>query len=120
MRLFIHDFAGHPYAPQLSRTLAARGHEVVHAYCGGVATGQGAVEHRADDPAGLRFLDVSSAPFERYSPIGRVRSEVSYGRKLATQVRALRPDAVVSANCPLASQALLWRAAAAVRAKRVY
>ena len=120
MRLLIHDFAGHPYAPELSRTLAARGHEVVHDYCSGVATGQGSVELRPGDPPGLRFVDVSSEPFERYAPIRRLQSELRYGRRLAEQVRALAPDAVVSANCPLVSQALLWRAAASVRAKRVY
>ena len=120
LRLFIHDFAGHPYAPQLSRTLAARGHEVLHGYCGGVATGQGDLEPRPGDPPGLRFVNVSSEPFERYAPIGRLKSEVRYGRRLAAVVRAEGPDAVVSANCPLVAQAHLWRATTSVGAQRVY
>lgn len=120
LRLFVHDFVGHPFAPQLSRTLAARGHEVVHGYCGGVATGRGAVQLQPDDPASLRFLDVSSVPFERYAPIGRLKSEVLYGRLLAAYVREMAPDAVLSANCPLAAQQLLWRAAGSVGARRVY
>jgi glycosyltransferase involved in cell wall biosynthesis len=120
MRLFVHDFAGHPYAPQLSRTLAAQGHEVVHGYCGGVATGQGDLERKPGDAPGLRFVDVSSEPFERYAPLGRLRSEVRYGRRLAALVRNECFDAVVSANCPLAAQAQLWRAAASTGARRVY
>lgn len=120
MRLFIHDFAGHPYAPQLCRTLAARGHEVVQGYCGGVATGRGAVESQPTDPPNLRFVDISSAPFERYAMVGRLKSEIAYGRRLAVQVRAQRPDAVISANCPLTAQALLWSAAKSVDAKRIY
>ena len=120
VRLFIHDFAGHPYAPQLSRTLAARGHEVLHGYCGGVATGRGDLESKPDDPPGLRFVDVSSEPFERYAPIGRLKSEFRYGRRLAALVRAEAPDAVVSANCPLVAQAQLWRAAASIDARRIY
>jgi glycosyltransferase involved in cell wall biosynthesis len=120
MRLLVHDFAGHPYAPQLSRVLAARGHEVVHAYCGGVATGQGDLDRKTDDPPSLRFVDVSSEPFERYAPLGRLKSEVRYGRRLADLVRAEQPDAVVSANCPLVSQARMWRAARSVGARRVY
>jgi colanic acid biosynthesis glycosyl transferase WcaI len=120
LRLLVHDFAGHPYAPQLSRTLAARGHEVVHGYCGGVATGQGDLAPKPGDPPGLRFVDVSSEPFERYSPIGRLRSEARYGRRLAALARAEAPDAIVSANCPLVAQAQLWRAAASIGARRVY
>lgn len=92
----------------------------MHAFCGGVATGQGAVQLKPGDPPGLRFVDVSSEPFERYAIVGRLRSEVRYGRRVAAQVRALRPNVVVSANCPLTAQALLWRAAASVGAKRIY
>lgn len=120
MKLLIHDFAGHPYAPQLSRTLAGLGHEVVHAYCGGVTTGRGAVERQPADPAALQFVDIRPEPFERYAPVGRLTCEVDYGRRLARQVRDQRPDAVISANCPLTAQALLWRAAESVDAMRIY
>lgn len=120
MKLLIHDFAGHPYAPQLSRTLAGLGHEVVHAYCGGVTTGRGAVEPLPTDPATLQFVDIRPEPFERYAPVGRLKCEFDYGRRLAKQVRDQRPDAVISANCPLTAQALLWRAAESVGAMRIY
>jgi glycosyltransferase involved in cell wall biosynthesis len=120
VRLFIHDFAGHPYAPQLSRLLAARGHDVLHGYCSGVTTGRGALERTPDDPETLRFVDVSAEPFERYAPIGRLRSEARYGRRLAAHVGEFRPDAVLSANCPLIAQGRLWRAAREVGARRVY
>jgi glycosyltransferase involved in cell wall biosynthesis len=119
-RLMIHDFAGHPYAPQLSRALAARGHHVVHAYCSGVATGQGAVQRRPEDPATLEFVDVSPEPFERYAPIGRLRCELRYGRRLAALVARTRPEVVLSANCPLGAQAQMWRAARRVGAQRTY
>jgi glycosyltransferase involved in cell wall biosynthesis len=120
MNLLIHDFAGHPFAADLSRVLARRGHEVTHGYCGGVTTGRGSLTALPDDPATLRFVDVSHSPFERYSPIGRLRSEAAYGRAVAALVRTLRPDVVLSANCPLLAQALLWRSARRVGARRIY
>jgi len=120
MRLLIHDFAGHPFATDLSRRLAGRGHEVTHAHCGGVTTGRGRLQALPDDPPGLRFVNVTDLPFERYSPMGRLRSEWSYGRAAAALVGEVHPDAVVSANTPLAALAHLWRAASIVGALRVF
>lgn len=120
MRLLIHDFAGHPFSADLARALARRRHSVTHAYCGGVTSGHGALTTGASDDSGLRFLEVSSEPFERYSPVARVRSELTYGRKLARLVPKLRPEVILSANTPLASQAHLWRAGRRVRARRIY
>jgi glycosyltransferase involved in cell wall biosynthesis len=120
MRLLIHDFAGHPFAAELSRALARRGYDVTHAYCGGVTTGRGALDIAEGDPPSLRFRDVSDTPFERYSPVRRLGSEVAYGRALATLVEATEPAAVLSANCPLESQRRLWTACRRHGTRRVY
>jgi colanic acid biosynthesis glycosyl transferase WcaI len=116
----VHDFAGHPFQAELSRELATRGHSVVHAYCGGVTTGQGDLKRRPQDAAGLSFIDLASRPFERYSPIRRVIGELDYGTRLARMVMSRRPAIVLSANTPLVSQLLLWGACQAVRARKVY
>jgi colanic acid biosynthesis glycosyl transferase WcaI len=107
-RVLIHDFAGHPFQAQLSRELARRGHIVTHAYCSGVTTGQGDLARRKDDPSNLWFVDVSSLPFERYSPLRRLGNEVRYGARLVRLAARTRPEVVVSANAPLLSQAVLW------------
>ena len=120
MKICVHDFAGHPFQAQLSRALARRGHDVLHAYCGGVTTGRGDLRRRADDPATLRFVDVSDVPFERYSPLRRMRSESRYGRRAARVVRRYRPQVVLSANTPLVAQALLWRECRRIGIGRVY
>ena len=41
MRIIVHDYAGHPFEVQLSRELAARGHDVLHLYCGSTHTPRG-------------------------------------------------------------------------------
>ena len=58
--------------------------------------------------------------FERYNPIRRVASEIRYGRSVRDLTVAERPDLVLSANTPLLAQAMLWRAARRVGARRVY
>jgi colanic acid biosynthesis glycosyl transferase WcaI len=120
VRILLHDFAGHPFQPQLSRELSRRGHNVVHAYCGGVTTGRGDLDHRADDPETLSFVDCATGEFERYDPVHRIGSELSYGRALSALARSVEPDVVISANTPLLAQAMLWRAARRAGARRVY
>lgn len=120
MRILVHDFAGHPFQAQLSRELGRRGHVVIHAYCGAVTTGRGDLQRRPDDPETMDFLDCAAGPFERYDPVRRIASELSYGRSVSGAVRVVRPDVVISANTPLIAQALLWRAARRQGARRVY
>lgn len=120
LEFLVHDFSGHPFQAELSRELASRGHVVVHAFCGGVTTGKGNLESTPTDPATLSFVDVSSASFERYSTLGRLRSEYRYGRRLAALARELRPAIVISSNAPLISQTLLWRTCSRVGSTRIF
>jgi len=51
--LLIHDYAGHPFQVQLSRSLARRGHRVVHAYCGSTVTPRGTLAATAAEEGRL-------------------------------------------------------------------
>jgi glycosyltransferase involved in cell wall biosynthesis len=116
----VHDFGGYAFAADLSRSLAAGGDEVLHAWCGGVTSGKGALTRRSGDAAGLRFVDVQPEPFERYSPLARIAGELRYGVRLARLVRRERPDVVVSGNTPVLSQALLWVGARSAGSVRIH
>lgn len=116
----VHDFGGYAFAADLSRSLAAGGDEVLHAWCGGVTSGKGALTRRSGDAPGLRFVDVQPEPFERYSPLARIAGELRYGVRLARLVRRERPDVVVSGNTPVLSQALLWVGARSVGSVRIH
>src|SRR5690606_41233874 len=80
MRILVHDFAGHPFQVQLSRSLAQRGHEVVHAYCASLqTTPRGALEPQPDDPAGFRVEPISLRhPITKYSFVRRWGQENVY------------------------------------------
>ena len=50
MKIFVHDYAGHPFQVDLSRELAVRGHEVNHAYFHGDLGPKGRLERSSVDP----------------------------------------------------------------------
>jgi colanic acid biosynthesis glycosyl transferase WcaI len=111
VRVVVHDYFGHAFPAQLARTLAGRGHEVLHLHCRSFVTGKGRLERTPDDPAGLEFAAVAlGRPFAKYDVARRVAHERQTGRALARRVRAFRPDAVLSIG-PLLVQARLLRAA---------
>ena len=110
MRLFVHDYAGHPFQVQLSRELAKRGHEVTHAYAASIQTPRGALASKGDDPASLRIEGISiSEPFQKQNFLKRRFQELEYSRLLTARVEEIRPDWVISANTPTEPQASLQR-----------
>jgi colanic acid biosynthesis glycosyl transferase WcaI len=117
-RILIHDFAGHPFTVGLSRALAQRGHAVLHLYGAGNPTPKGLLTPLADDPPSLRIAAVAMpGGYERYRFVARWRQEQAYGRRLAAEISAWRPDVVLSANAPLAAQAAALRASRRIGAR---
>jgi colanic acid biosynthesis glycosyl transferase WcaI len=101
MRIIVHDYAGHPFQVQLSRELAARGHEVLHLYCGSTHTPRGDLTRGGLDPAtfDIRGIDLSQT-IPKTSFVRRFRLEAEYGRKLVAECESFQPEAVLSANTP--------------------
>ena len=98
----VHDFSGHPFQAELSRELARLGHTIEHTFSGQYASGKGMLERRPGDPESLSFRAIqASRPFEKYSPVGRVRFERSFARTWTDQLVKERPDLVVACNVPL-------------------
>jgi glycosyltransferase involved in cell wall biosynthesis len=98
----LHDFSGHPFQAQLSRNLAARGHEVLHSYSSQYVTGHGLLARREGDAGGLRFAPVTAGqPLVKYSPAGRARFELSYAQAWQRQLDREQFDVVLACNVPL-------------------
>lgn len=105
MRILLHDYSGHPFQVQLSRELAARGHQVDHVHCPSYMTGKGSLEHRPGDPDGFRVLEVDlGEPFDKYHFVRRLRQEVRYGRLFSALADDLLPEVLISCNVPLFGQ----------------
>ena len=108
MRILINDHAGHPFQVQLSRSLAARGHEVLHTFTAELQTPRGALRRREGDPTTFSITPIAlSKEFSRYGLVRRYLQEKELGRVLKTKVNEFKPDVVISANTPLGAQAML-------------
>jgi len=111
MRILINDHCGHPFQVQLSRSLAARGHEVLHTYTGNLETPRGALERKPTDPDTFKISPLLlEKPFSRYGLLQRFRQELELGRRLEEKVQDFKPDVVISSNTPIGSQAILLSA----------
>lgn len=110
-RIVVHDYAGHPFAMQLSRWLARRGHAVLHLYSEDVEAPRGRLERLADDPPGLTIEGLSSGrPLAKYRLVRRWFQELDYGTRLGRRAVAFGPDVVLSTNAPPAVQSRLLAA----------
>ena len=123
MRIVVHDYAGHAFPTSLSRALAARGHEVVHAFASSLQTPRGELVSKPDDPIGLSFREIPMDPdYPRYKYSFRRRRnmEVRYGREVARFIAEWKPDAVLSGNTPTETQEPISRAATAGNGRFYY
>lgn len=123
MRLFIHDYAGHPFAVELSRFLAFQGHEVLHAYAGSLQTPRGDLSNHPDDPPGFSSRQMDMHPEYaqfKYSFRHRRRMEIAYGKTCAKVILEWRPDTVLSANTPTESQEAIMAACRAIKTRFVF
>ena len=112
MRVIVHDFSGHPFQAELARSLARRGHEVLHVQCTSYTSGKGSftTTDQAENP---RFVALAlDKPFERYRTARRIADEVVYARAFVKQARSFRPDLIISCNDPLLAKLVfgLWAA----------
>ncbi|QHA93697.1 glycosyltransferase family 4 protein [Bacillus sp. N1-1] len=110
MRIMVHDYGGYSFPIQLSRSLAERGHDVIHVFSQSVLSPQGSLKRRTDDPPTLSFKGISlSNIIEKQSYVKRRKQEIEYGHLLVKEVREWGPDVVLSGNTPLDTQKLLMK-----------
>lgn len=102
MRILLHDYAGHPFQIQLSRSLARRGHDLLHLYCGKLLTPRGALARTDSDPPTFEVAPIHPRrTISRKNLVRRRFQEMAYGRQVLDAAKGFRPDIVVSANAPL-------------------
>ncbi len=102
MRILVNDFSGYAFPVDLSRWLAAHGHEVQHTYGKDNAHApQGDLAQRdASRPQPAIVGLGRGKPFPRYNLVKRFLGEYGYAGIVARSVREFRPDVVISADTP--------------------
>ena len=109
MKIFVHDFAGHPFQIQLSNELARRGHSVVHAYFADIPGPKGRFSAAGELP-NLKVETVRvKRKFAAYSYLQRMITHREYAGIVSLKIREFEPDVVISGNTPTDAQYLLSR-----------
>jgi colanic acid biosynthesis glycosyl transferase WcaI len=108
VRIVVNDYSGHPFQVELSRSLARRGHSVLHVHFADFLTPKGDLIRHRDDPPGFEVSGLSlGRPFAKNSYIRRFMQERQYGQLIAKTALAFEPDVVIGCNNPLDAQRLL-------------
>jgi colanic acid biosynthesis glycosyl transferase WcaI len=111
MRILVNDFGGYPFAAELSRELAARGHSVVHSWCASLVDTAASADAlgRRETPGTLEFEPLElGEPLDKYRYVKRFLQERRYGRLGARLIERVQPDVVLAANVPLDAQRRLF------------
>ena len=105
MRICIHDYAGHSFQLELSRSLARHGHDVLHLYSASNTTPQGATTRQPGDPSNFQIAGIAlSTPMEKNALLKRRSQELQHGKLVLKHLAEFQPDVVMSANTPLDAQ----------------
>jgi colanic acid biosynthesis glycosyl transferase WcaI len=104
-RILVNDYCGHPFQVELSRELAARGHNVLHVYSADDTTPKGDLLPGGADPATFQVEGLSlGKPLQKYNLVKRRQQESAYGDLMCRRIDAFRPDIVIASNNPLEAQ----------------
>lgn len=118
MRIVVHDYSGHPFQVELSRSLARRGHQVLHLFSGSFLTPQGALVKRHDDPESFQVEPIRlEQKVDKSNVFKRRQADFEHGRKAVERIARFAPQAVLSANTPLDAQKMLLAQSRASGAK---
>lgn len=99
MRVVLHDYAGHPLGVSLSRSLANRGHDILHLYSGSFETPHGAMSPQAGDSPRLQIEPITlPQQTQRQNLLKRRMADQAYAKLAVKRIEEFHPEVVVTAN----------------------
>ena len=108
MRIYVADFAGHPFQSQLSRKLAEYGFFVRHAFSEEYASGKGNFKVEKDLESQLSYIGLSTGiTMNKYDIKSRFIFEINFARIMKSNILQFKPDVIIFCNIPLLSMYLL-------------
>ena len=122
LKILVHDFAGHPFQMQLSKTLGERGNNVCHLYFAGDKGPKGTLQDMSFTNGGsVKLVALGSEEgYEKGAFIKRVVKDLQYRSIVSKFVRAGDFDVVISGNTPLWVQGGILRAAQSSGARFIF
>jgi glycosyltransferase involved in cell wall biosynthesis len=115
MKIMIFDAVAYPFVFQLCKELAARGHEILHAYSSSILSPNSKPKNKCK--GSIKLYDIKlDKHFRKYNYFSRVIQENELGVKLVAKAKEFSPDVVVSCGSFLVSQ---WRLIRYCRSKDI-
>lgn len=121
MKILLHDFCGHPFTLALAVELAARGHDVDYVYFASETGPKGDFAQAAaqPNPPKLHGLTIDGT-YRKDAFLSRRRFDLDYARQLHALILTLKPEVLLSGNCPTEVQDYVVRACKATGTAFVY
>jgi len=108
MRIFVNDFGGYPFPSQLSHQLAARKHDIRHAYCDSLAGTPTGTYAETETHLKATFFPIHLKQIQQKSSLFKRRAQdIEYGKLAVASIEQFNPDVVISANTPLNAQSII-------------
>ena len=109
IKIIVHDYAGHPFQFSLSKELAKK-FKVYHLY---FANDQGPKpDFNKEKNGNLNILGVGKhISYNKSNFFQRFFKDIQYGKELRKEINIIKPNIVISANCPTFSQQSILLAA---------
>ncbi|WP_454884444.1 glycosyltransferase family 4 protein [Sphingomonas oryzagri] len=101
MKILNHDFCGHPFTLTLSVEFADRGHSVDHVYFASETGPKGDFAAAAAQPRPARMHGLAiDGQYRKDAFLSRRSFDLNYARQLHRLILELKPDVLLSSNCP--------------------
>ena len=101
MKILIHDFAGHAFQIELSKALARRGHDIIHAYFAEDPGPKGIMSDFRTRGGRVDMLPISiGSPYSKGGFLKRFVDDIRYRMTFERRLADLECDLVLSSNTP--------------------
>ncbi|KUR73700.1 hypothetical protein AQZ52_01655 [Novosphingobium fuchskuhlense] len=121
MHILLHDFCGHPFTLALAVELAARGHEVDYVYFASETGPKGDFARAAAQPRPPRLHGLAiDGTYRKDAFLSRRNFDLDYARQIHALIRKLKPEVLLSGNCPTEVQGYVLGACRKVGTAFVY
>ena len=117
LKIVIHDYAGHPFQFELSNYLS-KDYQIHHLYFKNDHGPKANFSKKNSKNLIIEALG-ESIRYNKKNFVARFFKDIEYGKIVARKIRNIKPNIVISGNCPTISQQIIMRSAKKVDSKFV-
>ena len=105
LKIIIHDYAGHPFQLELSKQLSKK-FIVYHFYYQNDYGPKADFKDHLNDKLKIKGIG-KNISYDKNNFITRFFKDLEYGKEVSKQISEIKPDIVISGNCPTLAQELI-------------